>query len=627
MMNFLKRHRIAWYRLLDISLIIISCYLACGFGNYVIGPKEKIILTLVSIIIYQLIFTVLEIYKFLLNFTGTREYARFTLAVLISSVLVLFFYNLISIYANVESAGFETIALSTLLIGLSTMSFRGLYLFFETYNRAMKNKKNKNRKNILVIGGGFAGSYVVKDLVNNHSSTYNIVGIIDDDPSKHGFSISGVKIIGGRECIEPVCKAKNVDTILFAIPSIDSYNKIEILNICSRTNAKVRILPDTNEIIKTMNYKGLNEHFREIDISDLLARDPVKLDEKEIRNYICNKVVLVTGGGGSIGSELCKKIMDYNPKQLVILDIYENNLYDIDLELRTMYPDRNIAPVVASIRDEERLNEVFSTYRPNIVFHAAAHKHVPLMEHNPQEAIKNNVFGSYSLMKLSDKYNVEKFVMISTDKAVNPTSIMGATKRICEMMISAFNSASKTDYVAVRFGNVLGSNGSVVPLFKKQIAMGGPVTVTHKDITRFFMTIPEAAQLVLQAVTYAKGGEIFVLDMGKPVKIYDLAVKMIKLSGLEPNVDIMIKITGLRPGEKLYEELLMAEEGLIATLHESIFISSPINVTMEKLEDDLEKLKNCLHETNHELIRQVVKQIVPTYVYTSNEEDIASIAN
>lgn len=372
------------------------------------------------------------------------------------------------------------------------------------------------------------------------------------------------------------------------------------------------MLPTTEEVI---DKQGAINSLRDIEIEDLLGRDAIHLDNKNIHSLIKNKVVLVTGGGGSIGSELCRQIIKYEPKRLVILDIYENNLYDIEVELKSAYPKASIDAVVASVRDKDRLEEVFKEYKPEIVFHAAAHKHVPLMENNPLEAIKNNVFGTYNVVNCADEFEVEKFILISTDKAVNPTNIMGATKRVCEMIVQAKNKVSKTEYAAVRFGNVLGSNGSVIPLFKKQIAKGGPVTVTHKDITRFFMTIPEAVQLILQAVTYAKGGEIFVLDMGEPVKIYDLAVNVIKLLGYEPNVDIPIQITGLRPGEKLYEEILMSEEGLTATKHEKIFVTEPMHLKMEELQEKLDKLETLEYDENYsrEHVKETLKSVVPTF--------------
>lgn len=386
----------------------------------------------------------------------------------------------------------------------------------------------------------------------------------------------------------------------------------KIIEICQTTGVRTRVLPSTEEIIEK---QGAMNSLRDVEIEDLLGRDAIKLDNKNINSLIKDKTVLVTGGGGSIGSELCRQIIRYNPKRLIILDIYENNLYDIELELKANYPKAKIEAIVGSVRDKKRLENVFEEFNPTLVFHAAAHKHVPLMENNPLEAIKNNVFGTYNVVNCADKYNVERFVLISTDKAVNPTNIMGASKRVCEMIVQAKNKVSQTEYVAVRFGNVLGSNGSVIPLFKKQIAKGGPVTVTHKDITRFFMTIPEAVGLILQAVTYAKGGEIFVLDMGEPVKIYDLAVSLIKLSGYVPEVDIPIQVTGLRPGEKLYEELLMAEEGLTATKHNKIFVSEPMHMEMKELEEKLELLDELEYgeEYSKQRIKDVMKQVVPTY--------------
>lgn len=385
-----------------------------------------------------------------------------------------------------------------------------------------------------------------------------------------------------------------------------------IIEICQTTGVKTRVLPSTEEIIEK---QGAMNSLRDVEIEDLLGRDAVKLDNKNINSLIKEKTVLVTGGGGSIGSELCRQIIKYNPKKLIILDIYENNLYDIELELKSNYPKSKIEAIVGSVRDKKRLENVFEEFKPELIFHAAAHKHVPLMEDNPLEAVKNNVFGTYNVVNCADKYNAERFVLISTDKAVNPTNIMGASKRVCEMIIQAKNKVSKTEYAAVRFGNVLGSNGSVIPLFKKQIANGGPVTVTHKDITRFFMTIPEAVALILQAMTYAKGGEIFVLDMGEPVKIYDLALSLIKLSGYEPEVDIPIKVTGLRPGEKLYEELLMEEEGLTATKHNKIFVSKPMYMEIDELEKELEKLEKLEYGEKYSKIKikDVMKEVVSTY--------------
>ena len=479
------------------------------------------------------------------------------------------------------------------------------------YEKINKNQDNK-ANNLLIIGAGMGAREIIIAIKNNMRDKYNIIGIIDDDISKINHYILGVKVLGTRYDIPKIAKEKNVDLIFFAINKIDAISRRKILEICQETGVKTRVLPTTEEVITK---HGAMNSLRDVQIEDLLGREPVHLDNKNINSLIKNKTVLVTGGGGSIGSELCRQIVKYDPKRLVILDIYENNLYDIEMELRAEYPKLNLEAIVASVRDKARLNNVFETYKPEIVFHAAAHKHVPLMEKSPLEAIKNNVFGTYNVVNCADEYGVEKFVLISTDKAVNPTNIMGASKRVCEMIVQAKNKVSNTEYAAVRFGNVLGSNGSVIPLFKKQIERGGPVTVTHKDITRFFMTIPEAVQLILQAVTYAKGGEIFVLDMGEPVKIYDLAVSLIKLLGYEPNVDIPIEITGLRPGEKLYEEILMSEEGLTSTKHNKIFITEPMSITMEELEEKLEKLKELLklEKDENSEVKRYIKEIVPTF--------------
>ena len=492
------------------------------------------------------------------------------------------------------------------LAGRSILSRR-----MSKYEKINKNQDNK-ANNLLIIGAGMGAREIIIAIKNNMRDKYNIVGIIDDDISKINHYILGIKVLGTRYDIPKIAKEKNVDLIFFAINKIDAVSRRKILEICQETGVKTRVLPTTEEVI---NKQGAMNSLRDVQIEDLLGRDPVHLDNKNINSLIKNKTVLVTGGGGSIGSELCRQIVKYDPKRLVILDIYENNLYDIEMELRAEYPKLNLEAIVASVRDKARLNNVFETYKPEIVFHAAAHKHVPLMEKSPLEAIHNNVFGTYNVVNCADEYGVEKFVLISTDKAVNPTNIMGASKRVCEMIVQAKNKVSKTEYVAVRFGNVLGSNGSVIPLFKKQIERGGPVTVTHKDITRFFMTIPEAVQLILQAVTYAKGGEIFVLDMGEPVKIYDLAVSLIKLLGYEPNVDIPIEITGLRPGEKLYEEILMSEEGLTSTKHDKIFISKPMHMEMTELEEKLNILKELEYNEKYsnENIKNVMKEVVTTY--------------
>lgn len=464
---------------------------------------------------------------------------------------------------------------------------------------------------IMIIGAGEATSVLMREISNSrYLDNSKVVCIIDDDLGKVGKYIRGVKIVGTRDHIKEYARYYDIDEIIFAIPSASTKDKREILNICKETSCNLKILPGVYQMVDgEINIKDL----RNVDVLDLLGRDPVKVDIESIIGYVKDKTVLVTGGGGSIGSELCRQLVSHKPKCLVIFDIYENNAYDIQQELKIKYPDANVVTLIGSIRNTSRLKSVFEQYKPDIVYHAAAHKHVPLMEVSPNEAIKNNVVGTWNVAKMADKYGVKKFVMISTDKAVNPTNVMGATKRICEMIIQSFNEKSKTDFVAVRFGNVLGSNGSVIPLFKRQIEAGGPVTVTHPDIIRYFMTIPEAVSLVLQAGAYAKGGEIFILDMGEPVKIDDLAKNLIRLSGYTLGVDMEIKYTGLRPGEKLYEELLMNEEGMQDTDNKLIHIGRPIEFDKEHFYEKLEELKEMAYAEDSADIRKKIMEVVDTY--------------
>ena len=464
---------------------------------------------------------------------------------------------------------------------------------------------------IMIIGAGEATSVLMREISNSrYLDNSKVVCIIDDDLGKVGKYIRGVKIVGTRDHIKEYARYYDIDEIIFAIPSASTKDKREILNICKETSCNLKILPGVYQMVDgEINIKDL----RNVDVLDLLGRDPVKVDIESIMGYVKDKTVLVTGGGGSIGSELCRQLVSHKPKCLVIFDIYENNAYDIQQELKIKYPDANVVTLIGSIRNTSRLESVFEQYKPDIVYHAAAHKHVPLMEVSPNEAIKNNVVGTWNVAKMADKYGVKKFVMISTVKAVNPTNVMGATKRICEMIIQSFNEKSKTDFVAVRFGNVLGSNGSVIPLFKRQIEAGGPVTVTHPDIIRYFMTIPEAVSLVLQAGAYANGGEIFILDMGEPVKIDDLAKNLIRLSGYTLGVDMEIKYTGLRPGEKLYEELLMNEEGMQDTDNKLIHIGRPIEFDKEHFYEKLEELKEMAYAEDSADIRKKIMEVVDTY--------------
>ncbi|MGL4572649.1 MAG: polysaccharide biosynthesis protein [Clostridium sp.] len=500
----------------------------------------------------------------------------------------------------------------------------GVRLSYRIYRRVFiygKIKNDDKREKVLVIGGGSCGNIVIEEMFTNEDLNMVPVGIIDDDKNKIGTLLKGVKIVGNRNDIEFIVKERNVNMILLAISRISSKDKKDILELCNRTNIKIKIIPGIYEI---MDGKVNLTKMRDVDLKDLLGREEVVLDKKEVENYINGKVVLVTGGGGSIGSELCRQIACYSPKLLLILDIYENNAYDLQNELSRSFKNLNHKVIIASVREKYRIEKIFKEYKPEVIFHAAAHKHVPLMEENSEEAIKNNIVGTLNVAETASKFKAEKFVLISTDKAVNPTNVMGATKRVCEMIIQAMNNASNTEFVAVRFGNVLGSNGSVIPLFKNQIKSGGPVTLTHKEITRYFMLIPEAAQLVLQAGAYAEGGEIFVLDMGEPVKIYDLAKKLIKLSGYTPNKEIKIEITGLRPGEKLYEELLMEEEGLKETANDKIFIGRPGEFNIKTVKRNIAELLMVVLNGSSEELKSKLKEVVPTYIEEKDDEEVAA---
>ncbi|MBQ8017947.1 MAG: polysaccharide biosynthesis protein [Methanobrevibacter sp.] len=605
--------------LMDCISIIFGYYLVSVLitDSFLMQPtsavtRNEILISIVlAIIVFQIVFRLSKRYTNIIRYENNQDYALYIVLAVISSLIVSLIEELVLHMVN------PSIKLNLLIgavIGVILIAYRLIIryvLLNDVVNKGI-NYSSENKKNLLIIGGGYSANDIIKTINATLKGQYEIIGIIDDNKKRLGYSVAGVRIIGTRDDIIKVWESENVDEIFFSIVNIDNKNKKEILEICGKTNCKVKILPSLTELITEEN---LYNSLRDVSIEDLLGRDPVELDNHNIKSLINKKVVLVTGAGGSIGSELCRQIMLHDPKQILLLDNYENSLYDIELELKTNHPNNDIRAVVANIREKERLDTIFDTYRPEIVFHAAAHKHVPLMENNPTEAIKNNVFGTYNLVNCSDKYGVKRFILISTDKAVNPTNIMGATKRLCEMIIQAKDKQSATEYVAVRFGNVLGSNGSVVPLFKKQLAHGGPLTVTHKEITRFFMTIPEAVALVLQAITYAEGGEIFVLDMGEPVKIYDLAKSLIELSGYTLGKDIEIEITGMRPGEKLYEELLMNEENLQETKHEKIYITESMNFTMDDIENKLDMFRDIINNehTSKEEIKETMKKCVPTY--------------
>lgn len=550
-----------------------------------------------------LIFWLFRLYHSLWQYASIAEVYRIAEACIIVEV-VHFLSNKIAGNMLPRSCYFN--AAIYLIIAICASRF--MYRMIRTVLNKYRNIKTSN--NVMIIGAGEATNVIMREIQNSsYLANSNIACIIDDDRRKVGKYIRGVKVIGTRDKIKEAAKLYDIDEIIFAIPSASNEVKRDILNICKETDCTLKILPGVYQMVDgEINVNSI----RNVDVLDLLGRDPIEVDIESIMDYVKDKVIMVTGGGGSIGSELCRQLVSHKPKQLIIFDIYENNAYDIQQELKINYPDANVVTLIGSIRNVSRLESVFAQYKPDIIYHAAAHKHVPLMEVSPDEAVKNNVVGTWNVARMADKYGVKKFVMISTDKAVNPTNVMGATKRICEMIVQTYNEISKTDFVAVRFGNVLGSNGSVIPLFKRQIEAGGPVTVTDPNIIRYFMTIPEAVSLVLQAGAYAKGGEIFILDMGEPVKIDDLAKNLIRLSGYTLGVNMEIKYTGLRPGEKLYEELLMKEEGLQETDNKLIHIGKPIEFDKENFFDNLEKLKEeAYSETGN--IRESLKKVVDTY--------------
>ena len=559
--------------------------------------------TLVTLVIFY----VLRMYSSMWSVAGIREVCHIVFACGLSSLCQIAGMTMLQL--SVPRSYF---AISFIILtgceGLVRLSYRIYRTLFKRYGEASES-------HVMIVGAGTSGSIILKEMETSQFTHGKVVCFADDDKNKIGKFLNGVPIAGNRYDIPQMVEKYKIDKIYVAIPSAPAKEVKKILEICRETNCQLKILPG---IFQLLNGDVSVSKLREVQIEDLLGRDPIRVNLDEIMSYVSNKVILVTGGGGSIGSELCRQIASHSPKRLIIVDIYENNAYDIQQELKRSYPELDLVVLIGSVRNTHRINTIFEHYRPQIVYHAAAHKHVPLMEDSPNEAIKNNVFGTYKTAKAASRYGVERFVLISTDKAVNPTNIMGASKRMCEMVIQMLNKESKTDFVAVRFGNVLGSNGSVIPLFKNQIAEGGPVTVTHPDIIRYFMTIPEAVSLVLQAGAYAKGGEIFVLDMGEPVKILDLAKNLIRLSGYVPNEDIMIEFTGLRPGEKLYEELLMDEEGLQDTPNRLIHIGKPMDFDEVQFKKQLDELYEVANRDDVD-IKAVVQKIVPTYVRKEEE--------
>jgi len=604
MKNFVMRNRYLFVA------DFILCYVAYAFAIFFVFPRNAFFsyftggisqITL-SAVVYLFLFTLSGIYTTDWVYAGTKDYIRLISGGIISGVVAIVLDNFVARDIFFPKFNIAATLVVTAFLCIIRFSVRILY------KSAWLGQRGKGKR-IIIVGAGRLAVTLLRDIYENPNINYAVLGLIDDDPTKQRLRVHGTKVLGTSRDISRICRQLKVDEIIFAIHNLEHSEKLRLLNICSETGKKVKILPGVQDSIRSANKVHLA---KDIEIEDLLERSPVKLDNKLIESDISGKVVLVTGGGGSIGSELCRQILKFSPKKLIVFDIYENSTFELQGELRKKYPEKDMEFLIGSVRDEKRLDEIFETYKPQIVFHAAAHKHVPLMEDSPKEAIKNNVFGTYNTALAAQRHKAKRFVLISTDKAVNPTNIMGATKRMCEMIVQTLQNTGECDFVAVRFGNVLGSNGSVIPSFKKQIAAGGPVTVTHPDITRFFMTIPEAASLVLQAASYAKGGEIFVLDMGEPVKIYDLAKKMILLSGFKPDVDIKIEFIGLRPGEKLFEELLMNEEGLKETVHSKIFVGKPIDISYEMLNEKLELLKKALEKDN-DSIKKIVSEVVPTY--------------
>lgn len=606
-MTFKKRTSISILIIADILIAIISAImpLVFRFGIFEI-TREPIYLSLIikwlplDAAILIAVNTCLRLYNRVWTYASISEMYDCIKSVVITEAIYMAYKMLFGINMFRSYYPFNFMIM-LLLLGSSRVSIRII--------RGISKSRNKkgDTYNVMIIGAGAAATMLIKEYQLSRRKV-RISCIIDDNPEKKGKRLNDIPIIGGRDKIVSAAEKYDIDEIVIAIPSAAPADIRDIIAICQDTNARIKRLPAISSTLTD----GLSSSVRDVNYEDLLGRDSVIIRNPELHNFINDKVVMVTGGGGSIGSELCRQIAANEPQKLIIVDIYENSTYELEVELRRNYPDTDLEVLIASVRDYDRLETIFVEYRPDVVYHAAAHKHVPLMETSPNEAIKNNCLGTLNLVKLSDKYGVKRFVMISTDKAVRPTNVMGATKRICEMIVQTYNNRSETEFVAVRFGNVLGSNGSVIPLFLRQIEAGGPVTLTHRDITRFFMTIPEAVSLVLTAGLMAKGGEIFILDMGEPVKIYDLACNLIKMKGYRPEEDIQIEVVGLRPGEKLYEELLMAEEGLQETENQKIHIGKPIEIDEEEFLQKLDRLIDKA-EDNMADIRKDIKDICTTY--------------
>lgn len=616
-MEIRKFSKIPLNRIIALVLMDIMCIVVTSFGALYIRYEfsfqsidpvflqsyESIMVP--NVLMTLSFFVIWKLYKSVWRYASANELINIIMAAVCASLAQLIFCT-----ATGNRMPRSYYVLYCFLLTTATCCIRFGYRILRIINNKRASMVERKQKvSTMIIGAGAACNMILKELESSQYLNLCARCIIDDQPGCHGKLMRGVPIVGGRDCILDAVEQYGIDEIIFAIPSANTQTKKEILDICKESGCKLRTVPGTYQLI---NGDVSVSALKEVEIEDLLGREPIEINSEEVLGYVRNRVVLVTGGGGSIGGELCRQIAAHSPRQLIILDIYENNAYEIQQELIRRYPELNLVVLIGSVRNTNRVNSIFETYRPEIVYHAAAHKHVPLMEDSPNEAIKNNVMGTYKIATAADRYGVDRFVLISTDKAVNPANVMGASKRICEMIVQMMNRKSGTNFVAVRFGNVLGSNGSVIPLFKQQIAEGGPVTVTDPEIIRYFMTIPEAVSLVLQAGAYARGGEIFVLDMGEPMKILDLAVNLIKLSGYRPGEDIEIRFTGLRPGEKMYEELLIQQENLEKTANKMIFVEKPTYFNEEIFERQLEKLIAAAKKESSD-IRREIREIVGTY--------------
>lgn len=615
----LKTHRKLLLFLCDFCLWNVSYYISfvVNKSSFILkGWEEPFMWGLLFInIIFTAVFLCFRLYDKMWRYADIEDFFYAGIASLTANLVFMSFTMIIGTDENRLNYGARIYIIMSLLSTFLTFIFRLVYRLNKIIER--KNTSNKNRRRLMIVGGGEGAATVLSELAKSPENEYIPICLVDDDPEKIGRRIGGVKIEGSTYDIPEICEREDIEVILFTISQINLADKKRILDICAKTHLEVKIIPNVYGLIK--DGASVTSKIRQVEVEDLLGREPIVFDTEKYGAYITGQTVLVTGGGGSIGSELCRQIAKLSPKKLIILDIYENNAYEIQQELIRQYHEKlNLDTQIASVRDKRKLDYLFSQNKIDVIFHAAAHKHVPLMETTPEEAVKNNVFGTLNLVLLADKYHVKKFVQISTDKAVNPTNIMGATKRICEMIVQTMDKQSETKFVAVRFGNVLGSNGSVIPLFKEQIREGGPVTVTHPDIIRFFMTIPEAVSLVLTAGGLAKGGEIFILDMGEPVKILTLAENLIRLSGFKPYEDIPIEFTGLRPGEKLYEEILLNEEGMKKTANKKIFIGKPIELDTEKFHEKLIELKKVALKNDKDGIDKLIAEIVPTFNHMKN---------